>query len=308
MIHLPKQFVKTVRNLHKERADIWLKDFGALIEDCEKRWQMKIMHPFDSSYNFVAPANLQDGTEIVVKISVRGEEFRTEAEALKLFDGNGMVRLIDVDLEKSVMLLERLTPGKTLASLANDEQATKIAAQVMKKLWIPAPESAILPTTVRREKQLAEIYNRNAEGIGPLTRQTLQTALATFQLLNTVQNKPFLLHGDLHHYNILMHSREPWLAIDPKGLIGEREYDVIQFLLNNLPSQNITAIIEKRIEILAKELSLEKKRVLLWGFSHAVLATCWSIEDEGTHNKTFFDAIDVFKRLYTKHYGTLSLN
>ncbi|RBW67579.1 aminoglycoside phosphotransferase family protein [Bacillus taeanensis] len=305
MIRLPKQFVKTIKDVHKEKAEKWLKDFDRLIYDCEKRWQMEIMSPFALSYNFVAPAMLKDGTEIVIKLVVPGEEFLAEVEALKLFDGNGIVKIIDVDIEKGVLLLERLIPGKTLASLENDEEATHIASQVMKKLWIPSPNAARVPTTVQREKQLINIYRRYTEGIGPITKEILQEAVGTFKSMNSMLNKPFLLHGDLHHYNILMAGRESWLAIDPKGLIGDREYDVIQFLLNKLPNENLTTVIEKRIDIFVEELNLDKKRILLWGFSHAVLATCWTIQEDGSYNETFFNTINAFKHLYSVYYGSI---
>jgi streptomycin 6-kinase len=91
-------------------------------------------------------------------------------------------------------------------------------------------------------------------------------------------------------------------VIDPKELIGEREYDIIQFLLNNLEGKDLSTTLENRINLLAKELHLNKERVLLWGYAHAVLSTCWSLEDEGTYNKYFFQAINIFKYLHTKLY------
>jgi streptomycin 6-kinase len=115
--------------------------------------------------------------------------------------------------------------------------------------------------------------------------------------MNAMPDKSYLLHGDLHHYNILTAAREPWLAIDPKGLIGDREYDVIQYLLNKLPNGDSTHVIEKRIDIFVKELNLDKKRMLSWGFAHSVLATCWTVQEDGRYNEPFFDAIHIFKRL-----------
>jgi streptomycin 6-kinase len=88
------------------------------------------------------------------------------------------------------------------------------------------------------------------------------------------------------------------LAIDPKGLIGDREYDLIQFLLNKLPTANLTEVIEKRIDIFVEELNLDKKAIISWGFAHAVLATCWTVQDDGSYSEAFFDTINVFKLLY----------
>ncbi|TXK85020.1 aminoglycoside phosphotransferase family protein [Paenibacillus sp. N3.4] len=299
MVHLPKQFVHTLKEIHKEKAESWLDTFDQFLVECEKRWDMEIMPHFDLSYHFVAPARLKDGTEIVVKLAVPNKEFNAEVEALTLFNGKGMVKIIDVDLAKGILILERLLPGETLASLDSDEEATLIAAQVMKNLWIPAPFSSGIPTALQREKNLEDIVKLCEDSLGPITKEILQEALGIFQEMNKMPATPYLLHGDLHHYNILSadREREPWLAIDPKGLIGDKEYDVIQFLLNKLPNENAAHVIEKRIDILVEELNLDKKKVLLWGFSHAVLATCWTIGEDGHYNEAFFKTIDVFKNL-----------
>lgn len=297
MIDLPKQFVNTIKAVHKEKGEKWLAEFDGLISECENRWQMEIMPSFDLSYNFVAPAKRRDGKDLVIKLAVPSEEFHIEVEALTLFNGCGIVKVIDVDSEKGVLILERLIPGTTLALLENDEEATYIASQLMKKLWMPTPISSRIPTTAGRERELLRIIQDNPNGIGPIPIEILQEALETYTEMNRTMDQPFLLHGDLHHYNILKSTSQSWLAIDPKGLIGEREFDVIQFLLNKLPAENIAAVIDKRINIFVEELGLDRKRILSWGFAHSVLATCWTIEEGNKYNETFFKMIYTFKYL-----------
>ncbi|KAB2328487.1 hypothetical protein F7731_25510 [Cytobacillus depressus] len=240
MIRLPSNFVKTIKEVHKEKGENWLNNFQELIHWCEERWQLKIMPPFDLSYNFVAPAIRNDGLEAVVKLAVPNDEFLSEAEALALFNGNGMVKVIDVDKEMGILILERLKPGTTLASLENYEEAALIASNIMKKLWRPAPKSVYIPHSKERGISLGKIFAEHPEGLGPITKEMLQEATEIFQRLFKNADQSFLLHGDLHHYNILMSSSSSWLAIDPKGLIGDREYDVIQFLLNKLPDDQIS--------------------------------------------------------------------
>ncbi|WP_185150657.1 aminoglycoside phosphotransferase family protein [Cytobacillus dafuensis] len=299
MMQLPSEFVKTLKNVHKEKAEKWLEDFDRLIDECEQRWQMNILSPYELSYHFVAPALRRDGSEVVIKLAIPSIEFYSEVEALRVFNGNGMVKIMDVDYEKGILIFERLVPGITLATLTNDEEATYIAAQIMKKLWKPVQSSDLFQTTFDRETELKRIYYEYPEGVGPVTKETLREATEIFTEMNHTLGTPFMLHGDLHQYNILLNG-ESWLAIDPKGLIGDREYDVIQFLLNKLPKENIEEILEKRINILEKELHLNKHRVLSWGFSHAVLATCWSFEESGNYNEEFFNSINVFKCLLGK--------
>lgn len=302
MIHLPSKFVKTITAIHKEKGEKWLVNFDRLIAHCEERWKMKIMPPFDLSYNFVAPAKADDGTDLVIKLTVPNDEFLSEVSALKEFNGNGMVTLIDSDLEKGILILERLVPGETLGSIKNENEAILIASSIMKKLWRPAPKNCNLQTIIHRQNSLMRISQQNPEGIGPITIETIQEAVDIFKELVHTQTDLYLLHGDLHHYNILQASKDSWLAIDPKGLIGEREYDLIQFLINNLENKDILTVIDKRIDLLVKHLTLDKKRILLWGFAHAVLSTCWSLEDEGTYNEHFYKAIFVFKELSSKYY------
>ncbi|NDI36284.1 aminoglycoside phosphotransferase family protein [Chengkuizengella sediminis] len=92
--------------------------------------------------------------------------------------------------------------------------------------------------------------------------------------------------------------------IDPKGLIGELEYDLIQYLNNNLPlNEDKLEIIEKRIDIFTEVLGLNKKRILLWGYCHTVLSTCWSIEDDGQYDQTFYQCVGVYETCFEKNYG-----
>ncbi len=94
-----------------------------------------------------------------------------------------------------------------------------------------------------------------------------------------------LLHGDFHHYNILAAERQPWLAIDPKGVVGDPAYETGAFLYNRLPDElqpdELRAILARRVEQLAVELTLDRDRILGWGLAQAVLSAWWSYEDHG---------------------------
>ena len=181
MFQLPSKFVHTIREVHKEKGEKWLIDFQELIHECEERWQLKIMPPFDLSYNFVAPAIRNDGSEVVIKLTVPGEEFLSEVEALILFNGHGVARILDVDRIKGILLLERLKPGTTLASLENHEEAAYIASKIMKKLWSQAPKSVHIPHFRERGISLDKIYKDNPEGLGPITKEMLQEATENFR-------------------------------------------------------------------------------------------------------------------------------
>jgi len=302
MITLPDQFIKTITDIHKEIGEIWLENFNDLCNRCEIRWNMKILSPFELSYNFVAPILINGQKNAVIKLAVPNEEFNSEVEALRQFKNKDFVKVIDFDLNEGILILEQLLPGDTLATIENEQEAMGIAIKVMKNLWKAAPKSTKIPTIFSREKSLSRIVEKFPKGLGPISKEMLLDAFDIFKEMNRTQSTKYLLHGDLHHYNILKAGEKSWKVIDPKGLIGEREYDIIQFLLNNLEGKDISMTLENRIELLVKELNLNKERVLLWGYSHAVLSTCWSLEDEGTYNEFFFQAISIFKDLHTKFY------
>jgi streptomycin 6-kinase len=94
-----------------------------------------------------------------------------------------------------------------------------------------------------------------------------------------------LLHGDLHHHNVLSSGRG-WLAIDPKGVIGPAGYEVGPFLVNPTPEfarrPDLPTLMERRVEILAEHLGLEQRAVRGWGLVYAVLSAWWTIEDRGS--------------------------
>ncbi|PEJ54544.1 hydrogenase expression protein HypB [Bacillus sp. AFS002410] len=302
MITLPEQFIKTIKDIHKEKGEIWLENFGDLCHKCENRWNMKILSPFALSYNFVAPIIIEGNKNAVIKLAVPNEEFNDEIEALYEFKDADFVKVIDYDLKEGILILERLLPGNTLASIENEELEMQIAVKVMKNLWKKPSTSSKLPTIFNREKSFSRIVEKFPNGLGPISKELLLEAFSTFKEMYRSQSTQYLLHGDLHHYNLLNAGEDSWKVIDPKGLIGEREYDLIQFLLNNLEGKDISTTLEKRIELLVSELNLNKERLLHWGYSHAVLSTCWSLEDEGTYNENFFNAINIFKQLHREFY------
>jgi len=305
MVNLSKKFIETIKSVHKENGEKWLSEFDSLINYCENRWTMDILEPYKLSYNFVAPAKLKNGEKVVVKLVVPSDKgYLNEVRALKTFNGNGIARLIDEDVENGVMILECLTPGNQLDTIEDDDEATLIMANVMKKLWVEAPSQSNLPTTLEREHAMNEIYKKYPNGLGPISSEMLSEVAVRFHSLNRTIRKNYLLHGDLHHYNVLS-TQDRWLAIDPKGLIGEREYDVIQFLLNKVPKQNRLDVLHRRIQILVNELHLDMERVLLWGYCHSVLSLCWYIEDFGESLDSVKENIQGFKELYYSLYGPI---
>jgi streptomycin 6-kinase len=173
-LKLPSSFMKTVTGVHKEKGRIWMEQFDGLIRYCEDRWSLQMLPPFSLSYNFAAPVRFRDGSEAVLKLGVPSREFRLEAEALRMFNGRGAVRVIDADMERGIMLLERLKPGHTLDSVQDDDEAVGIAADLMRRLHVPAPAGSAFPTTVIWAEGLKRLRAHYQGGTGPLPEPLVQ--------------------------------------------------------------------------------------------------------------------------------------
>jgi streptomycin 6-kinase len=264
-------------------GEAWLRRLPLILVDCERRWSMTVGPPFvPLSYNYVAPAVLANGTRVVLKIGFPSKELLSEMEALRLYEGDGIARLLAWEREQGALLLERLEPGTPLARLADDEKATAIGASAMLKLWRPAPADHSFPTVADWTRGLERLRARFDGGTGPLPASRVEEAERLFADLLASAAQPMLLHGDLHHSNILAARRAPWLAIDPKGLVGDPGFEVGAFLANEILEKPEPAkLIARRLDQLSEALGIERARLRAWGLAFMVLSAWWSIEDHG---------------------------
>lgn len=200
---LTEALQQTIIGVHQERGREWIAHFGHLLQYCEEKWQVRFLAPYPPSYHFVAPVVFPDGDEAVLKLGVPSKELHSEFETLRIYQGYGAVRLLEADTGLGILILERLKPGRTLHSVTDDEQAVRIAANIMRKIAKPAPIRSTFPSTADWADGLKKLRQRYHGGTGPLPEQIVAKAERLYAELNrTVQNAR-LLHGDLHHGNIL---------------------------------------------------------------------------------------------------------
>jgi streptomycin 6-kinase len=217
-------------------------------------------------------------------LGVPDPELLSEMAALRLYAGQGAVRLLESDAEHGAMLLERVLPGTMLSDLLDDEQATRILAGVMRRAWRPLTPQQAQPlfTLERWTDALNRLRQTYHGGSGPFPPQMFERAERLRRDLLASQGQLGLLHGDLHHDNVLRAERQPWLLIDPKGLAGEREFEVGPLMYNPwqrlLDWPDLRRITARRVDILVEELGFDRQRVLAWGYVGALLSMTWSIE------------------------------
>jgi len=276
---IPQDFAQRMGEVHGNEGERWIANLPTLLDAYARHFSLTLQAPFELSYNYVAPAVRADGSEVVLKAGVVNPELLCEIAALRIYDGRGMVSLLEADPEQGVMVLERLKPGAPLLELGDDERATTIAAHVMQQLWRPMPEDHPFPTVAQWAAGLGRLRAEFDGGTGPFPRRIVEMAESLFADLIRSMSESVLLHGDLHHWNILAGRRQRWLAIDPKGVVGEPAYEVGAWLRNPHPMP--CNVLARRVQQFAEILAADPSRIVGWGVAQAVLSGWWSYEDHG---------------------------
>jgi streptomycin 6-kinase len=261
----------------------WRRALPATVANLVQRWRLTIGAPFpDLSYNYVAPVTREDGTAAVLKLWFPFErEFAAEAEALRLYDGDGAVGLLEVDMEHRALLLERAVPGHDLWQLESEDRQIEITATVMQRLWRPAPPDCSLPRAREHYERMVEVAPKLAKKGFPL--DGVAGAKDIFDTLEAAAT-PTVLHEDLHQSNILTAQREPWLAIDPHGLVGPPVIDTTQMILNaawRTDEEAWPRVVARHVDALSEALDLDREQVALCGAARSILEAFWTLEDKG---------------------------
>ncbi|BEL12553.1 aminoglycoside phosphotransferase family protein [Actinoplanes sichuanensis] len=264
----------------------WLSELPGLADRLMTEWELSPVGPLPLSMNWVGRVRRADGTAAVLKLGVPASgHLADEATALECFGGRAAIRVLARDDERGALLLEEARPGTPATSLTptDDPAATAVLIEVIRRLHRPAPDGVALPELSGR---IASFRNhlRRFPGDDPLPRHLVERAAGLFEELCASATGRVVLHGDLHHDNVLAAERERWLAIDPHGVVGDPGYEVGAMLYNpdpHAPGDTVLNAVEARIEQLADGLGMPRERVLAWGFVQAVLSEVWSCEGDG---------------------------
>ncbi len=282
---LTDDFRRRILDVHGEAGALWLDSLPAQLAALEDRWGIQARPPYALSYNYVSPADGPNGEAWVLKLCVPNPELTGEILALRHFDGQGAVKVIHSDPQAGVLLNERLQPGTPLSAVEDDQQATRIAAGVMKSLWREVPEEPGLRTVAHLGKGLQRLRQRFDGGCGPFPSELVELAESQLAQAQAAPVQPRLLHGDLHHDNILFDEHRGWLAIDPAGILGDPGYEVGSLLFNRLPGTprraDLPRLLRRRLQLLSEELGIPLEQLQRWGIFKCVLSGWWDFEDHG---------------------------
>lgn len=226
-----------------------------LAREIAVEWGLELGEPYAiATCSFVAPV----GDDAVLKVAWAGDdESLDEGPALQVWAGDGAVRLHRADRSRRALLEERAVPGTDLSDLPDDE-ATAIAVDIATRLW-------------RRE---GAPFRRVANEV-PRWLANHTTSLTPYaqELWNAFEpGHDWLVHGDLHHHNILRHGSR-YVAIDPKPYLSDREYDLFSWLRNPL-SYRMTdrERTERRIAAFVAA-GLDDRRIRIWAIVRGAYLT-----------------------------------
>jgi streptomycin 6-kinase len=221
------------------------------------------------------------GEPVVLKVVRRpGDEWRC-GEVMAAFGGRGMVRVLDH--ADGAALMERLHPATPLAEMplaGRDAEATEILAEVMEEMASPSGEP---PPGIPTAEEWGLGFERYlASGDRQIPAALVERAGDVYRRLCASQRERRLLHGDLQHYNVLLDARRGWISIDPKGVVGDTEFEIGATLRNPVERPDLftsRATIERRLRCFETALGLDGGRILAWAFAQAGLSAIWSVED-----------------------------
>jgi streptomycin 6-kinase len=259
----------------------WLESLPGVVASLTDRWQLADLDSAlpGGSHSYVVPVRSPPGPA-VLKVPLVGDENRLEGEALRLYGGDGAVRLLASDVESGALLIEQCVPGTPLDDHPDREEAIDLACATLRRLWREPPADHQFILVTRKAAEWAETFARHlASAAGaPAPPALVEEAAALARELAGDTGPVVLVNRDAHLGNILAAAREPWLLIDPKPLAGDPAFDagyLAGYLAGSAPTRAEVARIVPR---LAEALGVDRARVRAWTMIRAVENMFWALQ------------------------------
>jgi streptomycin 6-kinase len=259
----------------KNHGQMWLERIPLAVRTCVEAWQLELVAPMRSATNaLVLDVQRADGSPAVLKVQYFDRECEFEAEALRQWKGNGAARLLEFDPIHHALLIERCFPGIPLHF--HDEPTNSLLdamADIARRLTVPA---GIPFGTLEYE---AEFWIERLEHLRDTEdlweRRLSDAAIDALRSVGPTQGDQYLLDMDMSVNNVISATRQPWLIIDPKPVVGEREFSVAPVVRAHELGHSREAVLY-RLDRMTDSLGLDRERSRLWCVGYTLAWARWS--------------------------------
>jgi streptomycin 6-kinase len=285
-LSVPDELAESHRRFFGRAGTVWIAGLPGMAEDYLSRWDCTLDGtPGHGAVAWVLPVRTNTGEPAVLKLQPVDDETVGEPVALRIWDGNGAVRLLRDDPATGAMLLERADPGHTLDHLPDDLAALQILSELLARLT-SVPATTGTRQLSRIAQALVERAGTAAERVADEGHRRLITDCAAAVEEVRFEAGDRLLHWDLHYQNVLASAagsgREPWLAIDPKPLAGDPGFDLLPALHNRwhdvLATGDVERALLRRFDLMTAVMGLDRERAAAWTLGRVLQNLLWSVE------------------------------
>lgn len=273
----------------------WVDQFPDLLAACVGRWKLTLneMVPGGLPANMIFLGKNDTGRAIALKVGCPHPELFTEVIALRQYAGRHAVRLIDASEALGAILMERVIPGTQFRHFANGIERSRMSLDLFSDISLAADEVPGLPTF---EDWVTHAFSRFRSGTAPDPEFLgfVERAERCFEEIRARYEARYMIHGDLHHENILLDDRRGWVAIDPKGVIAPAILEPGRFLHNFIADEipgidslteatasQIEDVLDVRFATFSQLLGVPADELAKVAWIDLILGSCWTLNDGG---------------------------
>jgi len=256
------------------------------LEEYARLWGLSDFEQIDYySVNCIFKCFSNKHGSCILKIGNPSRETYTEYHMLREYNGRGFCKVYQSDIANGVLLIERIIPGIQLRAEPNLDKRLDMFCGLWSRLHIKASNKTVYPTYMQWVSRITQ-YMREINEQKNLFRKMLRAEEICHSLCEKYPGE-MLLHGDLHHDNILLDKDNSYLAIDPKGVVGDIVFDIPRFILNEFGDTIDDCLVNKIAYItqeLSKKLHIPQYDIHRLLFVEICMANSWSVESSKIPN------------------------
>lgn len=302
-MNLPTQFEEMIKSFFKEEGKKWLEELPQILETLQKQWQLSNIQIVDSvSLNYVAYVESKQYGKAILKVGFPHRDLFSEMNAVRQFREDGICKCYAIDEEKGALLLERLLPGKELVEIESFKDRLEIASGIISKMPIKikgTPDEALLKLPDMLDRAFTKIKK---DGKKRRLIDIVEKVEKLFEEIQILQDSDVLIHGDLHHWNILK-CQTQWKSIDPKGVLTKPCMESARYIRNEMEilestGKELEKYLPRMLETFSEAFDVSVRIIAIAYLVDLVLGTCWSCEGADVKEEEINKAIKRSEDVY----------